>query len=127
MKNVLSKILDYQISSVFLEPTQLWLRVDLVSSVGEPNKIIEFYKIAYFSLSKVSSDEDGCYLIGKFEIFQLNDGGKEILTKLGHEHINEKGETNTLNKKDGFYAHIDGDICLNIIFESYKIFNEQEE
>jgi len=114
---LLQELSHYQITGISLEPSQLWLRVDLTCGPDKPDIAIEMHNIAQISLSKTPDDEDSCYLIGKVAITPYQDGGKAILTKLGYAFYDERGEVMASTTK-AFHIRIEGDMCLNVVCQA---------
>lgn len=119
-KCLIDKISHCQISQFVLEPTKLWLRLEFIDPIDLKEIVLELYKMAYFSLSKTSDDEDGAYVILEAELLSVNDS-LELLSKLNYGFISSP----QINVLDSLYhLHIEGDICLDVVCESYKVFEK---
>jgi hypothetical protein len=124
MKNELvQELSNYQITGISLEPSQLWLRVELTCGSHKPDVTLEMHNIAQISISKTPDDEDSCYFAGEVTITPCDDGGKSILTQLGYAFSNRKGEVMAMSS-NAFHIHIEGDICLDVVCQTYKLLKE---
>jgi hypothetical protein len=121
-KYLIDKISHCQISQVVLEPTQLWLRLEFIDPIDLKEIVLELDKMAYFSLSKTSDDEDGAYVILEAKLSSVNDS-LGLLSKLNYGFISSP-QINLLESI--YHLHIEGDICLDVVCESYKIFERPD-
>jgi len=120
-KYLIDKIPYCQISQFIMESTKLWLRLEFIDPTDLKEIVLELYKIAYFSLSKTLNDEDGTYVVLEAKLSSINNS-LELLSKLNYGFINDP----QLVLKKTYHLHIEGDICLDVVCESYKIFEKSK-
>ena len=102
-------------------PKNIGLRLDFTYGPEVGDVAIELYQIIHLVLSQPlnSEDTDYCFWVGEVKLQQLSEKVPEVLSSLSYPFTNSQHLTTPLIQ---FY--LEGDICLEAICQSYKIFQE---
>ncbi|NEO56617.1 MAG: hypothetical protein F6K54_28205 [Okeania sp. SIO3B5] len=102
-------------------PKNIGLRLDFTYGPEVGDVAIELYQIVHLVLSQpLNYEETGyCFWVGEVKLQQLSETASEVLSSLSYPFTNSQHLTTPLIQ---FY--LEGDICLEAICQSYKIFQE---
>lgn len=95
--------------------------IQFTFSPNEPDTVLELSRISFYQLS-LDPDEGGdLAFVGQVDAFAFEDSGQKILSKLGYCFEHSPGIVRTLPEASGFYFHIEGDICGDIVCGMYSV------
>lgn len=102
-------------------PKNIGLRLDFTYGPEVGDVAIELYQIVHLVFSQpLNYDEMGyCFWVGEVKLQQLSETASEVLSSLSYPFTNSQHLTTPLIQ---FY--LEGDIYLEAICQSYKIFQE---
>jgi len=103
----------------------LTLRLDFTFGMEIYDTSIEFYQLVHHVISQpVKSDsEESCFWVGNAEIRELAEDKSQILSGLSYPFQNQAGLVDT-GSSSLFYFRLEGDICIQVVCGSYKIFQQ---
>jgi hypothetical protein len=109
---------------ISLLPQNLGLRLDFTFGPEASDVKIELYQIIHLVLSQAlnTNNEDFCFWVGEVELRNLQEDGSQILSRLSYPFHNSNG--NIEADSSLIYFRLEGDIFLEVICGSYKIFQE---
>ncbi|MBW4630988.1 MAG: hypothetical protein KME30_03510 [Iphinoe sp. HA4291-MV1] len=109
---------------ISLLPQSFGLRLDFTFGPESGDAKIELYRIFHLVLSQPlnSDDEDFCFWVGEVELRKVEESGNQILSTLSYPFKNPNGSIETGSSL--IYFRLEGDICLEVVCENYKIFQE---
>ncbi|MGB8690479.1 MAG: hypothetical protein WCD53_24535 [Microcoleus sp.] len=115
------------LTGISLIPQPLTLRLDFTFGTGIYDTAIEFSQLVHHVISQpVNTDsEESCFWVGNAELRQLTEGKSQILSDLSYPFQNQEGLVET-GASALFYFRLEGDICIQVVCGSYKIFQELE-
>ncbi len=115
------------LAGITLIPQPLTLRLDFTFGTGIYDTSIEFYQLVHQVISQpVNSDsQESCFWVGNAELRQLTEDKTQILSALSYPFQNQAGLVET-GSSSLFYFRLEGDICIEVVCGSYKIFQELE-
>ena len=110
----------FQIVEVFLEPMELWLKLEIINPIN-PTELIKLKldEMAYFSISKTPEDSEGCYQILDIQL-SLWEDMDALYKKVNYKFYN------TPKIRELYYLYIEGDICLDVVSKSCAISRQQQ-
>jgi hypothetical protein len=91
---------------------------------GKTDVIIKLYQVVHSLISKDPDDQDSCFFIADFSITPLKDGGVEMLSRLKYGFRDPNGAMATYPSRHLWYLHVEGGICIDLVFGAYEIFQE---
>jgi hypothetical protein len=115
------------LTGISLIPQPLTLRLDFTFGSEMHDTSIEFYHLVHQVISQpVNSDsEEYCFWVGNLEIRELEASQNQILSSLSYPFQNQAGLIET-GSSPLFYFRLEGDICIQLVCGSYKIFQQLE-
>ena len=115
------------LTGISLIPQPLTLHLDFTFGTGIYDTSIEFYQLVHHVISQpVNTDpEESCFWVGNAELRQLTEDKSQILSALSYPFQNQTGTIET-GSSSLFYFRLEGDICIQIVCGSYKIFQQLE-
>jgi len=106
---------------IYLNPHNLGLRLDFTFGPDADDVAIEFYQIIHLVFSQpLNPDNEGiCFWVGNVELKEIKDNIQESLFQ-SYPFTNQ----NLTLLQPLFHFHLEGDICLEVIFRNYKTFQQ---
>ena len=126
-KDLLSELLISDILSIDFKLAINSIVIAFISGKDGRSFFMNLNNVVYFKLLKAPYEDDDLCFVGDIKIDLLKDGGKEILTKLEYGYLDNKGELSKFKKGEGAYVHIEGDLWLDIVCESFEISEETKQ
>ncbi|MEG4070764.1 hypothetical protein QUA42_26075 [Microcoleus sp. Pol11C2] len=105
----------------------LTLRLYFTLGTGIYDTSIELYQLIHQVISQpVNSDsEESCFWVGNAELRQLTEDKSQTLSTLPYPFQNQAGLVET-GSSPLFYFRLEGGIYIEVVWGSYKIFQELE-
>jgi len=113
---------SYQISEFYVDPNLDEVRICFTCGPGCQDVCLDLFEVAFFKISK-SPGDDGCFVIGNFNIVEVTGDSSKVLDSLRYAIKDNEGKSFPLRGK-GYHLSIDGDLVCDIVFISYKLFIE---
>lgn len=122
--SLLEDLKSADLVAISLLPQNLGLRLDFTFGPEASDVKIELYRIIHLVLSQPlnTNDEDFCFWVGEVELRNLQEDGSQILSRLSYPFQNQNGSIEADSSL--IYFRLEGDIFLEVICGSYKIFQE---
>ncbi len=121
LANFLKDLKTADLVGISMIPKNIGLRLDFTYGPEVGDVAIELYQIIHLVLSQPLNYEetDYCFWVGEVKLQQLSETVAEVLSSLSYPFTNSQQLRTPLIQ---FY--LEGDICLEAICQSYKIFQE---
>lgn len=115
------------LTGISLIPQPLTLRLDFTFGAEMYDTSLEFYYLVHQVISQpVNSDpEEFCFWVGNVELREIGVEQSQILSSLSYPFQDQAGTVQT-SSSSLFYFRLDGDICIQVVCGSYKIFQQLE-
>jgi hypothetical protein len=115
---------------ISLTPQPLTLRLDFTFGAEMYDISLEFHHLVHQVISQpVNSDpsdpEESCFWVGNVELREIGAEQSQILSSLSYPFQDQAGTVQT-SSSSLFYFRLEGDICIQVVCGSYKIFQQLE-
>lgn len=111
---------------ISLLPNYLGLRLDFTFGPEFGDAAIQLDRLVHLVLSQpiTPGDEDCCFWVGEVELRKIEEGlGSQILSELSYSFNNDR-ENVQADSDSLIYFRLQGDIYIEVVCGSYKIFQE---
>jgi hypothetical protein len=125
---LLDSLKHFQLVNIFFE-SETWSITFTFTFGSNPDTddiVIKLSEIVQFVWSKKPDDNDGCYLVYEVSLTEINDGGAEILSRLGYPIFSRDGNILSYPSKQLFDFYLEGDINLEVVCGVYQIFQTKK-
>jgi hypothetical protein len=92
--------------------------------LGRTDVVVKLYQIVHSLISKNPDDQESCFFVGNLFITPLYDGGLEALSSLKYSFNDANGGILTYPSRPLWHLHLEGGICLDVVFGAYQILQE---
>ncbi|MFB2893345.1 hypothetical protein ACE1CI_10570 [Aerosakkonemataceae cyanobacterium BLCC-F50] len=125
LQTFLEDLKSADLVGISLLPQNLGLRLDFTFGPEANDVSIAFSHIIHLVLSQPinASNEEFCFWVGEVELRELESDGKQILSTFSYPFKNQNG-TIDVNSSSLIYFRLVGDLCLEIVCDSYQIVPE---
>lgn len=115
------------LTGISLIPQPLTLRLDFTFEAEIYDTYIEFYHLVHQVISQPfnADPDESCFWVGNLELKKLEADQSQILSSLSYPFQNQAGLIK-VGSSPLFYFRLEGDICIQLICGSYKIFQQLE-
>jgi hypothetical protein len=128
-KSILKSLRKSQLVGFSVDPNHLWVRLEFTYGTfgGEADTVvIQLTQLIHFILSKNPDDDDDdwCFFVCEIKLTPVEDGGKEILSSLGHRLREADGTVASYSSHSLFHFYLEGGVCIEAVCGSYQVSQE---
>jgi hypothetical protein len=122
LKTFLDDLKSADLVGISLRPQNLGLRLDFTFGPEVPDVAVEFDRILHLVISRPinSDDENYCFWVGEVQLRKLEENAESFLSSLSYP-FNFPPDRDLASLS---HFRLEGDIFIEIICESYKIYQE---
>lgn len=125
-KDLLTLLTDLryaQLIQIQLDAQELSLRLRFTFEAGKDDVIVDLSKTLHIAISKNPEDDELPSVVGAVTLSYVEDGGFDILTKLGYP-FRETADPNIVfafASMPLYHFHMEGDVCADVVCGEYGI------